>query len=113
MNKDVQDYIDAIAADHRPLFDRMHGLILQAHPSAQVMISYDIPTYQVGTRKLFMGAWKHGISLYGWPADRDAGFAARHPALLSGKRTIRLRPADAALIPDDELLAFVRAALRE
>lgn len=111
MDDDVQKYIDAIPADHRPLFDRVHGLILQAHPSAQVVISYDIPTYKVGGRKLFVGAWRHGISIYGWPLDRDAGFAARHPELLSGKRTIRLRPADAARIPDDELRDFVAAAL--
>lgn len=112
MDERVRAYIDNIAAEHRPLFDRLHGLILEAHPTAEVRISYDIPTYQVGSRKLFVGAWRHGISIYGWPPDRDAGFAGRHPSLLSGKRTIRLRPGDAALIPDAELLDFVRAALR-
>lgn len=113
VNKDVQDYIDAIPSEHRPLFDRVHGLILQAHPDAQVVISYDIPTYKVAGRKLFVGVWRHGISIYGWPADRDAGFAARHPELLYGKRTIRVRPQDAAHIADDELRDFAREALRE
>lgn len=112
MDEEVRQYIDAIAPEHRPLFDRLHGLILQAHPEANVVISYDMPTYVVGNRKLFMGAWRHGISLYGWPAGQDGGFAARHPALLSGKRTMRLRPADAEQIPDAELRDFLRDALR-
>lgn len=113
MDEDVRKYVNNIEPRHRALFDRLHGLILEAHPGAQVVISYNIPTYKVGGRKLFVGAWRHGLSIYGWPKDRDAGFAARHPALLSGKRTIHLRPKDAAAIPDAELRDFVSAALGE
>jgi uncharacterized protein YdhG (YjbR/CyaY superfamily) len=107
----VQAYIDGIAAEHRPLFDRLHGLILEVHPDADVVLSYDMPTYKVGRRRLFLGAWKHGVSIYGWPQDHDAGFTARHPALKSGKATIQLRPEDAAGIPDDEFRDLIRAAL--
>jgi hypothetical protein len=32
VNDDVRRYIDAIPAGHRPLFDRLHGLILSARP---------------------------------------------------------------------------------
>jgi uncharacterized protein YdhG (YjbR/CyaY superfamily) len=107
----VQAYIDGIAADHRPLFDRLHGLVLDVHPDADVVLSYDMPTYKVGRRRLFLGAWKHGVSIYGWGQGHDAGFTARHPALKSGKATIQLRPEDAAAIPDDEFRDLVRAAL--
>jgi len=107
----VRDYIDAITPGHRALFDRLHRLILAAHPGAAVIMSYQIPTYKVGNRRLYVGAWKHGLSLYGWQQGRDAGFTARHPALISGQATIRLRPEDAADIPDAELLDLVRAAL--
>ena len=34
MDDAVRDYIDAIAPEHRPLFDRLHRLILEAHPDA-------------------------------------------------------------------------------
>jgi hypothetical protein len=34
MDDDVRDYIDGIAPEHRPLFDRLHRLILEAHPDA-------------------------------------------------------------------------------
>jgi uncharacterized protein YdhG (YjbR/CyaY superfamily) len=107
----VQAYIDGIAAEHRPLFDRLHGLILEVHPDADVVLSYDMPTYKVGRRRLFLSVWKHGVSIYGWRRDHDAGFTARHPALKSGKSTIQLRPADAAGIPDDEFRDLARAAL--
>jgi hypothetical protein len=47
-----------------------------------VVLSYKIPTYVVGRRRLFVGVWKHGLSVYGWDQGRDAGFIARHPELV-------------------------------
>jgi hypothetical protein len=76
-----------------------------------VALSYKIPTYKVGKRRLYVGAWKHGVSIYGWQQGRDAGVAARHPALKTSKGTIRLRPEDAAGITDHELYDLVRPAL--
>ena len=111
MDEAAREYIDAIDPGHRPLFDRIHRLILAACPDAVVVLSYQIPTYKVGHRRLHVGVWKHGVSIYGWQQGRDGGFTARHPALKSGKATIRLRPEDAAGIPDDEFRDLVRAAL--
>jgi uncharacterized protein YdhG (YjbR/CyaY superfamily) len=111
MDDAVRDYIDAIAPEHRPLFDRLHRLILEVHPDAAVVLSYQIPTYKVGRRRLFLGVWRHGVSVYGWQEGRDGGFATRHPELRTSTGTIRLRPDDAAAIGDDELRDLVRAAL--
>jgi len=111
MDEDVRAYIDGIAPAHRPLFDRVHRLILAAHPDAAVVLSYQMPTYKVGRRRLCVGAWQHGISIYGWQQDRDAGFTDRHPELRTSKGTIRLRPQDAAGITDDELGGLVGGAL--
>ncbi|HEU5418397.1 MAG TPA: DUF1801 domain-containing protein [Streptosporangiaceae bacterium] len=108
----ARDYIDRIGPGQRPLFDRVHRLILEAEPDARVVLSYQIPAYKAGKRRLYLGAWQHGVSLYGWSEGRDGGFAARHPGLLAGKATIRLRPEDAAGISDDELRDLARAALR-
>jgi hypothetical protein len=107
----VRDYIDAIVPEHRPLFDRLHRLVLEVHPDAALVLSYKIPTYKVGSRRLFLGVWKHGVSIYGWDQGRDAGFIARHPKLKNGKGTVQLRPSDADDIADDELRGLVRAAL--
>ena len=91
MDEAVQIYIDGVDPAHRPLFDRIHGLILAAHPEAAVVLSYQIPTYKVGRRRLYVGAWQHGISIYGWQQDHDAGFTTRHPELRTSKGTIKLR----------------------
>jgi uncharacterized protein YdhG (YjbR/CyaY superfamily) len=111
VDEQVQRYIDEIAPANRPLFDRLHRLILAAYPDATVGISYRIPTYRVGGRRLYVGAWRPGLSVYGWPQGQDGGFADRHPALRTSKGTIRLRPQDAAGIPDEDLRDLVRAAL--
>ncbi|SEO18470.1 iron chaperone [Actinacidiphila rubida] len=111
MDPEVRTYIDGIAPEHRPLFDRVHRLILGAYPEAEVVLSYGMPTYRVGTRKLHVGVWQHGVSFYGWDKERAAGFTARHPEFLSGRSTLRLRSKDAAALPDDELTGLVRASL--
>jgi uncharacterized protein YdhG (YjbR/CyaY superfamily) len=113
VDEEVQAYIDAVAPGHRELLRRLHRLILTAHPDAAVALSYQMPSYKVGSRRLYLGAWQHGVSVYGWRQDRDAGFSARHPELRTSKGTIRLRPADAAGIRDEELLDFLRAALTD
>jgi len=111
MDDAVREYVDAIPAEHRPLFDRVHRLVLEVRPDADVVLSYQMPTYKVGRRRLFVGAWRHGVSIYGWGEGGDAGFTARHPECRSGRGTIRLRTEAAGAIPDDELRDLVRAAL--
>ena len=107
----VGAYIEAISPEQRPLFDRLHGIMLGEHPDAEVALSYGMPAYRVGKRRLNLGVWKHGVSVYGWRADRDGGFVARHPRLSSGKATIRIRPRDAEGISDEELRALLGGAL--
>jgi uncharacterized protein YdhG (YjbR/CyaY superfamily) len=111
MDDAVRDYVEAIPPEHRPLFDRIHRLVLETRPDATVGLSYKMPVYRVGGRRLFVGVWKHGLSIYGWAQGGDADFLARRPELRGSKATIRLRPADAAGIPDDEFRDLVRAAL--
>lgn len=111
MDAEAQSCIDGIASEHRPLFDRLHRLILRAYPEATVVLSYGMPTYRVGDRRLHVGVWRHGVSVYGWDADAGAALLSRHPGLLSGKGTLRLRSREAADITDDELTVLVRASL--
>jgi uncharacterized protein YdhG (YjbR/CyaY superfamily) len=107
----VQDYHDGMAPEHQALLGRLHRLIMQASPDARVTLSYKMPAYQAGTRRLYVGAWKHGISVYGWRRDNDGGFAARHPDLVTSKGTIRLRPEVAAGIDDQEFIGLAAGAL--
>lgn len=107
----VQTYIDAIPTEHRPLFDRLHKLVLGLYPEANVLISYRMPTYKVGKGRLHIGTWNHGVSLYGWKKDGADAFLARHPDLKTSTGTIRLRPEDAAGLTDAELGELVHSAL--
>jgi hypothetical protein len=111
MDAATRAYVDAIPDATRPLFDRIHGLILGVHPDADVVITYDMPTYVVGERRLHVAAWKGWVSLYGWDADHDGGIVARFPTSSSGRGTLKIRPADAVQISDDELRSLIRGAL--
>ena len=106
----VRRYLDEMDSEFRPVFDRLHRLIVATCPDAELVLSYGMPTFRIGRRRLNVGVWLHGLSLYVSP-NRDGGFAARHPALAAGKSTIKLRPADAADIPDAEFQDLFRAAL--
>lgn len=108
----MRAYRDALPAGHQVVFDRVHELIMATCPDAEVGLSYRMPTYRLGRRRLNVGAWKGGVSVYASPG-RDGGFSARHPELAAGKGTIRLTPADAAGLPDAELEGLIRAALLE
>jgi uncharacterized protein YdhG (YjbR/CyaY superfamily) len=108
---EFQRYVDGIAKEHRALFDRLHGLILSLHPEATVGISYTIPAYRVGKHRLYVGAWKHGLSVYGWKRGSRSGFMDRHPTLVTSTGTIRITPDDAATLSDGELDDLIRSAL--
>lgn len=111
MDDAVQAHLDAMPDTTRPLFDRIHGLVLDVHPDVDVVLSYDMPTYVVGERRLHVAAWKGWVSFYGWDPDRDGGLVARFPKASSGRGTLKIRPADAEAISDDELRALIRGAL--
>lgn len=107
----VDAYVDELPEEHRALFARIEGVVRAQFPEADVVVSYRMPTYVVGSHKLHVGGWRHGISLYGWKASGDGGLTERHPSLKTSTGTIQLRPSDAAGITDDELGAFARAVL--
>ena len=111
MDDGVRTYVEAIPPEHRPLFDRLHRLVLAVHPDAALVLSYKMPTFTVGGHRLHVGVWKHGISVYGWKQGKEAAFTSRHPGTRTGKGTIRLTPEAADAISDDELRGLVRAAL--
>ena len=111
MDEGVQAYIEALDPPRRSLFGRVHALVLETHPEAEVGLAYNMPVYRVGTRRLSLGAWKHGVSVYGFRKDNDGGFVARHPNLASGRGTIRIGFHDAERITDDELRDLVGGAL--
>jgi len=110
MDEALRRYLDEMDGEFRPVFDRLRRLIMVTCPDAELVLSYGMPTFRIGRRRLNVGVWQHGLSLYVSP-NRDGGFSARHPALAAGKSTIKLRPTDAEAISDAEFRDLFRAAL--
>ena len=107
----LQAYVDGIASEYRPLFDRIDRLTHALHPEATVSISYGMPTYRVGKRRLNVGVWKHGVSIYGWKQNSPAAFLSHHPELVTSTGTIRLTPDDGVALTDEEIGEVIRSAL--
>lgn len=111
MDPELASYIAAIPPERRPLFDRVHRLILEACPAVEVGLSYKMPTYQIGKRRLHVAVWKHGVSIYGWKAHGDGGLTQRHPELQTSTGTIQLRSDRHTTVPDEVIRQLARAAL--
>ena len=109
----IAAYVAEIPAEHRSLFDRVHRLILETCPEAEVGLAYKMPTYVVGGRRLHVGVWKHGVSIYGWKASGDGGFTNGHPELRTSTGTIRITSDRAGEIADAELRELVRTVLTD
>jgi uncharacterized protein YdhG (YjbR/CyaY superfamily) len=90
----VSQFIKAIPALQRPLFDRLHGLILELYPEAAISISYQIPCYRTPGGKVFLGLWKSGVSLHAIKFEVIAEFKARYPEIKTGKGSLNFRTTD-------------------
>ena len=60
MDDAVRPYRDAIVSEYRPVFDRLHQLIVGTCPDAEVVLSYGMPTYRIGRRRLNVAVWSMG-----------------------------------------------------
>ncbi len=109
----IRAYIAGMAPGTRSVFDRLERIIREERADAVTEMSYGMLRYRAGDRRLFVGAWKHGLSVYGWPQGREVDFVTRHPSLKTSKGTIRLPSAAATDITDDDLRVLVRAALTD
>jgi uncharacterized protein YdhG (YjbR/CyaY superfamily) len=107
----VARYLDDLNPQQRAMFDRVDRLVTARFPDATLGLAYGMPTYRVDRRRLHVGAWKHGLSLYSWDKGRAAEVLARHPQLRTSTGTIRLRPSDEEMLTDDDLRQLVAAAL--
>lgn len=111
--KNVQTYVEAMPTEYRPLLHRLERLIEETHPHLSPQISYNMLCWRTGHHRLYVGSWKHGLSIYGWSQGRETPVTDRHPGLKTSKGTIRLTQAKAAELTDDDLRTLILAALTE
>ncbi|HZA87391.1 MAG TPA: DUF1801 domain-containing protein [Acidimicrobiales bacterium] len=111
LSADVQDYIDALDAAHRRLFDRLHQLIIDELPDAQVVISYQIPLYRAGRRHVGLNARRpEGVTLTTTSPDHIDAFRRRHPQFKTGKASIQFQLNDE--LPEDGIRDVIRRAIK-
>jgi len=91
VNKDVQRFMDAVPEDQKPHFNQLHALIMSMYPDAEIVISYQVPTYKVKSRWVALGYWKGGVSIYTNSPEHIAAFKAQHPAVKTGKASINFK----------------------
>ena len=103
------EYIDALDADHRRLFDHLHRLVLDELPDAEVVISYKIPLYKVGRRHVGLNAGRRdGVTLTTTAPDHIEAFRRRHPEFTTNKASIQFGFDDD--LPDDDIRDVIRRA---
>jgi uncharacterized protein YdhG (YjbR/CyaY superfamily) len=105
----VQNYIDAIPAQQRPLFDRLQSLILELYPDAEIVISYQIPTYKARGGRVSLGLWKDGVSLYTTGPEYIATFKSRHPAIKTGKASLNFKLGEE--LPEKDVRDVIKRAI--
>ena len=59
MNSEVQDYLDAVPLERKPVVDTLHQLITDLYPAATVDMSYRMPTYKAKDGWVAIANQKH------------------------------------------------------
>jgi hypothetical protein len=109
---DVQAYIDAVPATHRAQFDRLHEIIMDELPTAEVVISYQMPLYKVGKRHVGLNAGRPtGVTLTTTSPAHVDGFRERYPQYPTNKTSIPFRLDDE--LPEDGIREVIRRATQQ
>ena len=109
MEEAVQRFIDKVPAEQRPLFDRLHSLILELYPDAEVVISYQVPTYKARGGRVSLGLWQDGVSLYTTGPEYIEDFKAKHPKVKTGKASLNFRLGEE--LPERDIRQVIRRAI--
>jgi uncharacterized protein YdhG (YjbR/CyaY superfamily) len=106
--KQVTDYIDAIPAQHRALFDTLHELAIATIPDVKIIFSYNMPAYVGARGRISLSNGPHGVSLSTRVPEPIAAFRAKHPNFKTGKVSA-LFPATAE-VPADDVATLIAEA---
>ena len=108
--KTVDDYIDAQPAAVRGKLVRLRKAIVDALPGADESISYGMPTYKLGGKRvLYFAVWKDHFALYGSMGRVAAELKDELAAYKTAKGTIRFPLAEAVPLKLIDRIARLRA----
>jgi uncharacterized protein YdhG (YjbR/CyaY superfamily) len=104
---DVESYLAALPGPTREVVEQMRAAIHAAVPGLDESISYGIPTFSAGGRRIVhVAGWAHHVSMYPVPGDPDLAEALA--PYLAGRGTLKF--ALGSPVPYD-LVGRVAAAL--
>jgi uncharacterized protein YdhG (YjbR/CyaY superfamily) len=109
MNKAVQQYIDALPKERKPLFNRLKELVLELYPAAEVKLWYRMPTFKVGKGWVALANQKYYVSLYTNSAGHIKAFKDKNPHIQTGKACLNLKPEDT--VPEEDVKQVIRHAI--
>lgn len=88
--KTIEDYIDGLPLDVRPVVERICQIVRKSAPMAAEKISYGMPAFTLNGRPLvYVAAWKHHVSLHAVPLVHQS-LEDQLGRYRSGKDTVRL-----------------------
>ncbi len=105
---EVADYITAVPAPHRAVFDRLHALAVATIPNVRVILSYNMPAYVAASGRISLSSGPRGVSISTRVPEPVAAFHAKHPRFKAGKVSV-LFPPDSDL-PTDDIVELIAAA---
>lgn len=109
MDKDLQDYFDAVPSGRKEKFEKLHSLIMSRFPGASISMQYKMPTYRYQDGWVAIANQKSYISLYTCGAHHLQEFKANYPDYKTGSGCINFRNKDE--IPDQAILQVIEHAM--
>lgn len=107
--KDVDEYIENASKDSQTVLRELRRVVREAAPDATERISYGMPSYIKGRRRVYFGVAKTHIGLYGISAPVLDRYREEVSPYVGEKGTVRL-PLDEAL-PVGLVRKLVRARM--
>ena len=109
MNQIAIDYLLRGSEAQQDLFERLHNLIMALYPQAENDISYGLLKFYIGKKRVWLGYWKQGVSLYTGFPELITEFKSKHPELKTGKGCVNFRFTDK--IPLSDVKKLIRAVM--
>ena len=108
--RSVDDYIASQPAASQTVLKRVRRIVRKVLPSAEEVISYNIPAYKLdGVVVLYFAGWKKHYSLYPVNESVVAGFNKAHVHFELSKGTIRFSLTEPVPVELIEHIANFRA----
>lgn len=84
----VDEYVVSFPEDVQEIIRDIRDVVLRVMPGAEELISYDMPTFVLGKKRVYFAAWKKHIALYAVPSF-DGEFEEQVAPYRAAKDTVQ------------------------